>query len=372
MTRKTVDEGDVYSGRLSASEPNHGCRSHRKVKPLRRSLIAAMALAVVTAACSSSHTTRPASSSATTATTTKGTVPTTPRSVAGLTAEQLNAHLGVGVPKGWVPVDEGEARVFVPSDWYLEPQDACAEDRSAGGIVSVGKLPHANCNPANQYSIPAQAASLIPLFQHRSSRPSLTVRGYRVYNVGASTSGRFYEIPQLNVSIVLRGSLAGRVLGTLAPSARNVALAHNTVPTHWHAVSEDGVSLSIPPSWGVASPKFFCGDPVSVSELLLIKPDIGFAPCPGPSLMPVAALLDGVSLYLPPHNPNAPSPTGRPIATLQHDTTTITVYAETTDPNTLDLFVHNAGSKITHVLTLGLGRDGRVAGGVLASIRTDT
>jgi len=57
---------------------------------------------------------------------------------------------------------------------------------------------------------------------------------------------------------------------------------------------------------------------------------------------------------------------------LHHGTTAIAVYIHATDPNALDLFVHRAGSNVTHVLTLGLGRDGRVAGGVLASIRATT
>ncbi len=78
---------------------------------------------------------------------------------------------------------------------------------------------------------------------------------------------------------------------------------------------------------------------------------------------------DGVYLYL---SPNRQVPTGHPIATLHHGTTTITVFADEYDPNALDLFVHHAGSNITHVLTLGLGRDGRVAGGVLASVRAVT
>jgi hypothetical protein len=57
---------------------------------------------------------------------------------------------------------------------------------------------------------------------------------------------------------------------------------------------------------------------------------------------------------------------------LQHGTTTIAIYAEDANPNVLNLFVHRAGSAITHVLTLGLGRDGRIAASVLASIRATT
>ena len=80
------------------------------------------------------------------------------------------------------------------------------------------------------------------------------------------------------------------------------------------------------------------------------------------------ALHNGAYLFLP-NTHFAPSPNGHPIATLQNDETKITVYGAYNDPNALDLFVHLEGSSITHVLTVGLGLDGRVAGAVLASIR---
>jgi hypothetical protein len=57
---------------------------------------------------------------------------------------------------------------------------------------------------------------------------------------------------------------------------------------------------------------------------------------------------------------------------LQPVGTTITVYTDDGYLDALDLYVRTSGSKITHVLTVGLGRDGRVVGGVLASIRATT
>jgi hypothetical protein len=172
----------------------------------------------------------------------------------------------------------------------------------------------------------------------------------------------------------MQGTMNERILDTLAPSARTVALVymHHAVPDGWHAVTENGVSLSIPPSWTIATPNFFCASPVSDSTLLLVRPNVGVAPCPAPAPTPTAALLDGLTLYLPPHNRYAPSPTGKPIATLRKGNTTIVIYAEASDQNAIDLFTRKAGSAITHDLSLGLGRDGRIAGGVLASIEATT
>jgi len=185
-------------------------------------------------------------------------------------------------------------------------------------------------------------------------------------------------VPQLNARIATRGALSSRIVQTLAPSARQVALAsaYESVTSNWHAAIDDGASLALPPSWIISTATGFgCRSLISdqTGELLLVKPHIEPPPaCPYLPTRAADAVHDAIDLYLTSHNPYAPRPTGRPIATLQHGTTTIAVYAEQYDPNALDLFVNRAGSNITHVLTLGLGRDGRVAGGVLASIRAVT
>jgi hypothetical protein len=59
---------------------------------------------------------------------------------------------------------------------------------------------------------------------------------------------------------------------------------------------------------------------------------------------------------------------------VRHGSTTVTVYpgSRGVSLDTVNVFVHRAGSKVTHVLTVGLGRDGRTAGGVLASIDATT
>jgi len=148
------------------------------VTHFRRYLIAAIALIIVTADCSSSHTTRPASSFPTTAK--SGTVTTTPRLPAGLTAEQLDAHLGGGVPAGWVPVDEGGARVFVPNDWVLKPIGSCG-GASLPGEITIG-FPNVGCDQPGSIPPPAQAVALLESSPKHTGQPSLIVHGYRVYD----------------------------------------------------------------------------------------------------------------------------------------------------------------------------------------------
>ncbi len=347
------------------------------MRPLRRSLIATIAVAIATAGCSSSHTTRAASASVTTTTNTGGvTLPRRPAT--RLTAEQLDAHLGVGVPAGWSPVDDGKARLWVPDSWPIESQGVCIGGKSETGVVGIGQLPEAGCKPATEWPIPAQAVGLYPAPIHGT--PSVivsTVHGYDIYQASSPSgynSWRFYDIAQLGVQIATHGTLGSRVLHTLAPSARAVALdpTYESVANAWHAVTEHGVSLSIPLSWGVATRDVFCEGPVVVSELAFIQPNIESPRCLPRIPTAASTLIGGVSLYLPPHNPYAPNRHRHALATIPSGTTTITIYAEPNDPNVLDLFVRKTGSTITHVLTLGLGRDGRVAGGVIASIRAVT
>ncbi|MGO9875420.1 MAG: hypothetical protein ACLPVY_16645 [Acidimicrobiia bacterium] len=201
---------------------------------------------------------------------------------------------------------------------------------------------------------------------------------YRAYKVTADmqiAGWDFYDVPQLSVQIATHGTLGSRILDTLGPSARTVALdsTRQSVPKNWHALAEDGVVLSIPPSWALITPtEWSCGGWAGGAPAFFVVNSAVNETCPD-GIPPFEALQDGTILYAGSHNEHAPTPTGsRPITVFHHVSTTVTVYTDDSYLEALDLYVHKAGSKITHVLTLGLGRDGRVAGGVLASIRAET
>ena len=189
----------------------------------RLTCVVACAMTLLVAACSSGAAKQPEPT-----TTAATTLRTQPRAT-GLTAEQLSAHLGVGVPSGWVPVDLGEARVWVPARWMLEPPDACVGNASAAGAISVGSLPGTACDSVTPIALPKQAVALLPASRTRPTGPSHTVHGYKVYLAivhpppGTPVVWIEYQVPQLGVQIDLHGSLGSRVLDTLAPSARKVA-----------------------------------------------------------------------------------------------------------------------------------------------------
>jgi hypothetical protein len=168
-------------------------------------------------------------------------------SASDATAEQLNAHLGVGVPKVWSPVDEGEARLWVPDDWFVNPQGTCDDDALAARMISIGKVPQA-CPSSRLVPIPKQLIALVPSSQIHVRMPALTVHCHRIYNIG-DTKFVLYDVPQLKVRIAANGRLSRRIINTLAQSASYVALnaAYEVVPNDWHAVTEKWTRVVDPP-----------------------------------------------------------------------------------------------------------------------------
>ena len=169
---------------------------------------------------------------------------------------------------------------------------------TSAGVVDMGQDGQSECPH------PKPWVALVPFSQTHTGQQSFVVHGYRIYDVNrAKVSWPIYDIPQLGVSIATDADLGTRILGTLAASASNVALsaAAEPIPDHWHAVTKDGVSLSIPPSWMIKALAASCGLFVRDSELFLVTPNL--TPCPGkcicgPTGPPVfPSIQSGVSLF---------------------------------------------------------------------------
>jgi len=378
-------------------------------------LIAAVGFAIVTSGCSSGHEARHASGSVTT-TTSAHHFASGSGTPSGIGADQLAAHLGVGAPKGWDPVDGGDARLWVPNTWTFGLAETCVDtgyDLVATAppyIRNVGNgvpgIPRDHCKARPQTPPDLQAVAFFPDTPPvAGSGRDRDVHGYRIYRTHTATRTNpwtYYVVPQLHIQIATTGPLADRILETLAPSNREVAdtPALQTPPTRWHTVTTSGVTVSVPSTWRVAS----LGAPptapsttgptgaaptltiVKTFDLSTVSGMIGPQCCPPPpppSTPEVRGLVphDGATLYLDAIDDGTTegfdqqqsgfaTVPGRPIATLHHDDTTIRVWSEHWTTDTLDLFFSHDGSTTGHVIVLSLGRDGRVAAGVLASIRT--
>jgi len=334
---------------------------------------------VVAAACAGCSSSAQKHSTTTTpnATTNRRGVPTQHLSV-GVTAEQLDAHLGIGVPKGWEPIDLGNARIWVPDSWTVLTNDqACAlPDRPA--VVGVVGLGTADLACPGQPYVLQQSVSLLPSSVLPTGPQYEVVHGYAIYKVTspAGHTSHVYDVPALQMQIIVRGVVAARILDTLAPSSQEVAVAFaiQTPPNTFRTVVTDGVSLAMPSRWTITTaPVVECYWPVSPNgtpEVMRIRPHIPVGSCAAYSSVPFALVPnDGILLYTAPSS-EAPRRGPRPIIVVRHDSTTVTVYPGHggVSLDTVDVFAHRDGSNITHVLTVGLGRDGRTAGGVVASI----
>jgi len=346
-----------------------------------RAFGAAVAAAMIVAGCSSGGAEQSASATTTTQRGSATTTAETHRPPAALTDQQLRAHAGDGVPSGWVPVDEGDARVWVPANWSLSSGSVCFSAASVTPTVSLGQLAQSSCRSMGEshFALPAESVSLIASPNRTAGARYRMIHGYRVYAANAAKpdpAWLVYDVPQLGSRIALRGSLARRVLDTLAPSARAVALAFAPQPprTNYRHVIAAGVRLSIPPGWRITTDGPVCSLPNDELVIPPVRPDLSGPPsCPGLGPGTVAgAVIDGGAL----NNRPSDQTTGdadRLLTVLHHGTTTITIYAGYGEiPAALEVFIRRNTSSTTHILELGLGRDGRVAGSVLASIRATT
>jgi hypothetical protein len=200
------------------------------------------------------------------------------------------------------------------------------------------------------------------------------VHGYRVFNMKSRYSGwALYDIPTLGVSIATRGSLGRRVLATLGPSALAVALdaANKAPPQTWRSITEDHLALRVPPNWTVRITNSMCE---TGAEVYVVRPG-GLTGChSGPGGPPIGPP-SGTTMWIYQSAANDPFPASQAeqlVATVHHGSTTVSIswVTSATGPSeALDLHAHRAGSRTTESLTLALGRNGTVPGGIIGSIR---
>jgi hypothetical protein len=177
-----------------------------------------------------------------------------------------------------------------------------------------------------------------------------------------------FAVPALKVTITVpHGRNGDQILATLAPSARHVALDDTTQPpSGWRHLQQNGIELSVPAKWRVES-----------------LSDQGYHPCPfvpNPRDNAVVRirLVSGVvpagygcgafqndPIYPGPTDGSvdiASGPTGRRLP--------MSVVAPSANPRD-DRYLQVGGADGTRGfgITIGLGRDGRVAAAILNSIR---
>ncbi len=283
----------------------------------------------------------------------------------------------------WGPLAYGDAEISTPTAWPVvyPGSDGCGPT-GAGGVVLLGPFGAATwCGPgtaaAPGTASPANLVRLGPLpagpGPSTASHPAMTIDGLAVYEgvLHGQISGTVYSVPALGVEVMVSGALARRVIGTLAPSVRDIVLgapATGAPPTPWRTMSFAGLRFAVPPSWPVSRTAYaFACDP----------PDIGFAtasvtldtdtnlarlPCPYP--VPPREARNGIQIDEgSAAAPNPVLPHGAPMVV--HG---LRLYIDGGYPfGALVIDVERPGGAAPVKVTIGLGT-ASTAGAVLASI----
>lgn len=184
-------------------------------------------------------------------------------------------------PKGWIPVDYGDAQISVPPSWgvlYHPPE--CGHTEGFRGVVLVDPRPN-HCVPPPPQEEPTNEIELFPYAPGNLAKQPRLINGIPVYAMGSN----WYDVPSLGISVYFDGNLGGRVLNTLTRSPRDVVLGPSgpsTAPPSWQRLSFSGVQVSAPSSWPVTRTDWGeCGQSVLSIPALAVtfSNDIHAPPC---------------------------------------------------------------------------------------------
>ncbi len=221
--------------------------AHRRAKLVtwrRTNVSVVVAITVLTLSSCGGHSSASSSTTAATSPTTT-TVPPIPK-------PSLAVDLAA-TPKGWVPVDYGNAQISVPSSWVITLDGCLFRDSVAFG--SQPTQPDACSSAPNEpIANPDEVRiSALPSYVKLQGE-KLAVNGLPLYR-GLNDGGpglAVWLVPSLGVRLELVGPISTEVLHTLTHSPREVTLATSkppAVPSSWHRVDFAGLSIAVPIDW---------------------------------------------------------------------------------------------------------------------------
>jgi hypothetical protein len=290
-------------------------------------------------------------------------------------------------PKGWVPVDYGDARLSIPSDWtQLGEGWGCPRSPLIGQgvlLVPVGE-DATSCPLSNQ----SNSVLIEPLQTSESlakTKSSSVINGiavYRLRNPGepvpseqSENASPQWAVPALGIDLSLNGSLSSRILSTLTYSPRSYVVAPGlapSVPTSWKRVNFGGVSAAVPGSWPSTTDSDWtegCESPYNgglTYEQVMMSTGLVPVGRSCVSVDGVAAPFDGLLIDTGEYGPLYQT-SGFDKCFRINDLSECPVSADLY--GTLVLAVHLPGDTKTIAISIGLGEDGQIARTILYSIR---
>ena len=133
-------------------------------------------------------------------------------SIIGASTARKNTVDLAATPKGWVPVDSGNAQVSVPSSWVIT-MTGCPVLSQNTVIVRALTPSSSGCSGGSFSADIGPASSPV-------GGAVIVINGVKVYKVNG-----VWVVPSLGVDLRLNGPLSSRVLETLTYSPRAVVFA---------------------------------------------------------------------------------------------------------------------------------------------------
>ena len=183
--------------------------------------------------------------------------------VAPITAAVATPRAGLPVvdttatPKGWVPVDYGDAQISVPASFSVvyRGQYPC-DVQTQVGTLFVGSSPNTACltSPRNANTTVVYLRLQRFPSEYLHLEDSVVRNALRLY--GLELNGVFgYYSPFLGAVVASAGPLAQQVINTITASPRAFALAEGPTPKisrSWRTITFAGIKLAAPSGWTVS------------------------------------------------------------------------------------------------------------------------
>ena len=172
---------------------------------------------------------------------------------------------------------------------------------------------------------------------------------------------------------MVSGPLARRVIGSLAPSVRDIVLggrANGTAPAPWRAMSFAGLTFTVPPSWPVYRTAYAFGcDPPDMGfprAAVTLDTDTNLARLPCPYPIPSREAHNGLQI----DEGSAAAPNALPVHSSSMVVNGLRIYIDGGYPfGALVMEVELPGGGSPVKVTIGLG-SASTAGAVLRSLGT--
>jgi hypothetical protein len=158
-------------------------------------------------------------------------------------------------PSGWVPLDYGRLRLWLPQDWNGDyTTAACSTGPASSGIVLFGPLCD-HSQPGGTYVAVNTLTTRPPASWTKKAVNGITIYASAPTDTIPTTTS--WDVPTLHVHVSFRGARGEAIARTLGPSSLTAILAlHHPlrVPSTWKTVTFGPLTARVPADSVIGQP----------------------------------------------------------------------------------------------------------------------